>query len=211
MILKIKDAEGNVQEITAIKGEDYVLTEADKQEIAGMISGGGGGGGGATKMSELEQDLSSLKIGNMTIADGSFFNGNGNTMNYNGFYTNLIGTLVTIKGTNSTTIKNVVTPTEDKDAANKKYVDDKMSYLSTLTIGGALILSSNSVASMGTLNINARDGVSIINLKSPTNDTDAANKAYVDTAISNKGYLTEAQVLELIQASLPTSAEGVDY
>jgi len=36
-ILKIKDAEGNVQEILALKGEkgeDYVLTEADKQEVA---------------------------------------------------------------------------------------------------------------------------------------------------------------------------------
>ena len=33
-ILKIRDAEGNVREILAIKGEDYVLTEADKIEIA---------------------------------------------------------------------------------------------------------------------------------------------------------------------------------
>lgn len=37
MILKIRDANGNVQEITAIKGEDYVLTEADKQEIADIV------------------------------------------------------------------------------------------------------------------------------------------------------------------------------
>ena len=39
-ILKIRDADGNVQEILAIKGEDgkdYVLTEADKQEIANII------------------------------------------------------------------------------------------------------------------------------------------------------------------------------
>ena len=42
-ILKIKDAEGNVQEILAIKGEDgkdgsdYVLTDADKQEIATKV------------------------------------------------------------------------------------------------------------------------------------------------------------------------------
>ncbi len=40
MILRIRDAEGNVQEILVIKGEkgengnDYILTEADKQEIA---------------------------------------------------------------------------------------------------------------------------------------------------------------------------------
>lgn len=40
-ILKIRDKDGNVQEILAIRGEDgkdYVLTEKDKQEIAAMIS-----------------------------------------------------------------------------------------------------------------------------------------------------------------------------
>lgn len=41
-ILKIRDSDGNVQEILAIKGDSYVLTEADKQEIAtkavGMLS-----------------------------------------------------------------------------------------------------------------------------------------------------------------------------
>lgn len=36
-ILKIRDAEGNVQEILAIKGSDYVLTEADKIEIATKV------------------------------------------------------------------------------------------------------------------------------------------------------------------------------
>lgn len=36
-ILKIRDAEGNVQEILAIKGDSYVLTDADKQEIAEMV------------------------------------------------------------------------------------------------------------------------------------------------------------------------------
>ena len=37
MILRIKDENGNVQEILAIRGEDYVLTDADKQEIAEMV------------------------------------------------------------------------------------------------------------------------------------------------------------------------------
>jgi hypothetical protein len=36
-ILKIRDAEGNVHEILAIKGEDYILTETDKQEIAEKV------------------------------------------------------------------------------------------------------------------------------------------------------------------------------
>ena len=43
-ILKIRDAEGNVQEIPCVKGEKgdkgdaYVLTDADKQEIAAMVA-----------------------------------------------------------------------------------------------------------------------------------------------------------------------------
>ena len=44
MILKIRDADGKVQEILAIKGEDgkdYVLTEADKREIANMVAASG--------------------------------------------------------------------------------------------------------------------------------------------------------------------------
>ena len=39
-ILKIRDANGVIQEILAIKGEDgtdYILTEADKREIAEMV------------------------------------------------------------------------------------------------------------------------------------------------------------------------------
>lgn len=38
-ILKIRDAEGNVHEILALRGESYVLTEADKQEIAALVGG----------------------------------------------------------------------------------------------------------------------------------------------------------------------------
>ena len=40
-ILKIRDSDGNVQEILAIKGKDgkdYVLTDADKQEIAEIVA-----------------------------------------------------------------------------------------------------------------------------------------------------------------------------
>lgn len=36
-ILKIKDADGNIQEVLAIKGDAYVLTDADKQEIAEIV------------------------------------------------------------------------------------------------------------------------------------------------------------------------------
>ena len=37
-ILRIRDADGNIHEIQFIKGSDYVLTNADKQEIASMVS-----------------------------------------------------------------------------------------------------------------------------------------------------------------------------
>ena len=36
-ILTVKDADGNIIEIPALKGDSYVLTEADKQEIAEIV------------------------------------------------------------------------------------------------------------------------------------------------------------------------------
>ena len=39
MKLRIRDADGNVQEILTIKGECYVLTEADMEEIADIMIG----------------------------------------------------------------------------------------------------------------------------------------------------------------------------
>lgn len=40
-IIRIRDEHGNVREVTAIKGDkgdSYILTEADKQEIAGIVA-----------------------------------------------------------------------------------------------------------------------------------------------------------------------------
>lgn len=37
-VLRVKDENGNVIDIPAIKGDDYILTEEDKKEIADMIS-----------------------------------------------------------------------------------------------------------------------------------------------------------------------------
>ena len=36
-ILRVKDADGNIVEIPAIKGDSYVLTATDKQEIANNV------------------------------------------------------------------------------------------------------------------------------------------------------------------------------
>lgn len=38
MMLRVRDADGNIQEILTIKGDDYVLTDADKQEIANIVA-----------------------------------------------------------------------------------------------------------------------------------------------------------------------------
>lgn len=37
-LLKIRDANGQVHEIASIKGNDYILTDADKREIAEMVT-----------------------------------------------------------------------------------------------------------------------------------------------------------------------------
>jgi hypothetical protein len=55
-VLRVKDKNGNVINIPAIKGEpgkDYVLTDADKQEIADLVGGGSGGGSGADGFSPI--------------------------------------------------------------------------------------------------------------------------------------------------------------
>ena len=36
-VLKIKDENGNIVEVAAIKGDPYTLTEADKTEIADIV------------------------------------------------------------------------------------------------------------------------------------------------------------------------------
>lgn len=38
MILRIRDSNGNVQEIIALKGDSYRLTETDKQEVVDLVT-----------------------------------------------------------------------------------------------------------------------------------------------------------------------------
>lgn len=59
-ILKIRDSEGNIQEIIAIKGEDYVLTEADKQEIADLVKASLGGVDLSNYYTKVETDAKFL-------------------------------------------------------------------------------------------------------------------------------------------------------
>ena len=81
-------------------------------------------------------------------------------------------------GANS--ISNLPTPTDDSDAANKSYVDLSLSEFSISlpetklsiaggTMTGAIDMGSNSIS----------------NLQTPTDNSDAANKSYVDNAVEN--------------------------
>lgn len=59
MILRVKDKEGNIQEIIAIRGEDgkdYVLTEEDKQEIANIVIGAINAAGAISETSEITEE-----------------------------------------------------------------------------------------------------------------------------------------------------------
>lgn len=64
-ILKIRDSAGNVQEILTIKGQDYVLTEEDKQEIASLVTTAEA----PTKVSQLENDAKYVKQEDLTPAN----------------------------------------------------------------------------------------------------------------------------------------------
>lgn len=194
---------------------------------------------GKKKMSELEQDLQSLVFGNTTI-DGngiikSESNGNFDLLVY---HLRLHGYDVTIDASDGVSIKNLKPPTNDKDAANKKYVDDtkpeklselendcgyiteedipdvdvptKMSELEQdlsslkigdttingngitaggFSIGGAGIYRESitfrsdiatNVYSSNSVRIKGGNQTQVQNLVYPENDTDAANKEYVD-------------------------------
>ena len=72
-------------------------------------------------------------------------------------------------------IINLRVPTDDADATPKKYIDDKLSIN-----GGALanyLNKDGTTPLTGDLNLNSKK---IINLSTPTSDTDATTKEYVD-------------------------------
>lgn len=83
MILRIRDADGNVQEVMAIKGDSYVLTEADKQEIASMVATAlsgvatieEGGGEDGVGIVSIEQTTTSTDDGGDNVITVTLTNG----------------------------------------------------------------------------------------------------------------------------------------
>ena len=78
---------------------------------------------------------------------------------------------------NNKKIFNLTPPTNDTDAATKKYVDDNSSSAPDLS---SYLKKDGSVAMTGDLNV---DGHKITNLKTPTSDSDATTKKYIDSLV----------------------------
>ena len=101
-------------------------------------------------------------------------------------------------------IVNLRVPTDDKDAATKKYVDDKVSIN-----GGAL---ANYLKKDGTtpltdnLNLNSHK---IINLSTPTSDTDATNKEYVDK-LNHEGNIQPSHYNDQFSYLMSSSIQWTD-
>ena len=81
-------------------------------------------------------------------------------------------------GANS--ISNLKAPTSDSDAANKSYVDLSLSEFSISLPETKLSIAGGTMT--GAIDMGAN---SISNLQTPTDNSDAANKSYVDNAVEN--------------------------
>lgn len=77
---------------------------------------------------------------------------------------------LTLTGT-ATTIKKVVTPTEDGDAANKKYVDDAVAGLTVPTKVSDLTNDSGFITSAPVTSVNGQTGAVTLNIPSATTVT----------------------------------------
>jgi hypothetical protein len=71
----------------------------------------------------------------------------------------------------STTIKKVVTPTEDGDAANKKYVDDAVTGITIPTKVSDLTNDSGFITSAPVISVNGQTGAVTLNIPSATTVT----------------------------------------
>ena len=90
------------------------------------------------------------------------------------------GTMTGAIDMGSNSISNLKAPTSDSDAANKGYVDLSLSEFSISLPETKLALAGGTMT--GAIDMGSN---SISNLQTPTDNSDAANKSYVDTAVEN--------------------------
>lgn len=99
----------------------------------------------------------------------------------------------------------MATPTIDTDASTKKYVDDSLLSSKTYTDNKTLISFQGNLP-FTRLNPTTNLDVSynkIINLTSPSLDTDASTKKYVDDSLSSSKNYTDSKTLISLQGNLP--------
>ena len=104
-------------------------------------------------------------------------------------------------------VTNVAAPTETADAANKGYVDTAVSGLTNGTTAMPYVKKAGDTM-LGNLNMNS---YSIFNLPTPTNDSHAVNKNYVDNAdaVLDAAIKKEVQDRETAITGIQTEIDGV--
>lgn len=107
---------------------------------------------------------------------------------------------ITMRAT-STTIKKVVTPTEDGDAANKKYVDDAVAGLTVPTKVSDLTNDSGFITSAPVTSVNGQTGAVTLNIPSATT---------VTQTLTSGTKIGEVNGVALYAPSY-TDADGVSY
>ena len=105
---------------------------------------------------------------------------------------------------NNHSIQNVKDPVNEYDSINKKYVDNKVNSKADLSDLNDYLKLDGSRAMIGNLNINNNR---IQNLKSPSNEKDAANKNYIDNSMVQQAH-SPINILDFIMKDVnQTSSE----
>lgn len=99
-------------------------------------------------------------------------------------------------GSKDVILSAIKTPTQPNDAANKKYVDDK---IASSGGGSGDFKADGSVTATGDFDMG---GHAITNVEAPTNDGDVATKGYVDSSVSPSLLNTTGLTAEKIYNSL---------